>query len=107
MRRYLASFGLLVAATALASVVACSSTTDEQPTPTTPTATAQPTADAARAADAGAETGAECLGAEGCFKCEVENLGQALNACTESQCAPFDNAARLPLYNGGSLPPVP
>lgn len=107
MRTALASIAFLAASAALVTVVACSSSNEEQPTTVAPIPTTQPTADAGPQRDAGPETGAECLGAEGCFKCEVENLEQALNACTESQCAPFDNAARLPLYNGGSLPPVP
>jgi hypothetical protein len=31
-----------------------------------------------------------------------------LNRCTNSDCEPFDNAARLPhLNNDGTLPPLP
>ncbi len=107
-RTVLAPVGLLVSATALLAVVACSSSTDEQPTPN-PVPTAQPTADTGvtpPATDGGAEASAKCVGSEGCYACEVTKLDQALNACSDSQCAPFDNT-RLPLYVGGVLPPVP
>lgn len=50
----------------------------------------------------------DCIGDEGCFKCEPTKLVEFLNRCTDGQCVPFDNAARVPLYEPGKpLPPVP
>ena len=48
-------------------------------------------------------------GEDDCFNCpkngEVE---QWLNRCVESECVPFDNAARLPLLEAdGTLPDLP
>lgn len=48
-----------------------------------------------------------CDGPNGCFDCPPKKTVEFLNACTDAQCTPFDNAARLPLYNGGNLPPLP
>lgn len=103
---------LLVAAGALAfsGVVgtACSSTTQEAaPTrPVVPPASTGGT-DAGEDADA-APVDPGCTGAAGCFKCEPVTNDNFLNACTDGQCTPFDNAARLPLYKAGQpLPPVP
>ena len=48
-----------------------------------------------------------CVGEDGCYACDPTNDPEFLNACTEAQCSAFDNEARLPLYNGGDLPPVP
>lgn len=50
-----------------------------------------------------------CLDPSGCFSasCAPQSTDQFLNRCTDSLCAPFDNAARLPLFNGGNLPPLP
>jgi hypothetical protein len=48
-----------------------------------------------------------CDGPNGCYSCKPTVDVQFLNACTNAQCSPFDNVARLPLYNGGNLPPVP
>jgi hypothetical protein len=51
---------------------------------------------------------AKCSGPNGCFACEPVKLDEFLNACTDGQCTPFDNAARLPLFKAGQpLPPVP
>jgi hypothetical protein len=44
---------------------------------------------------------------DGCFSCEPATTEHFLNACTDSQCSAFDNEDRLPLFNGGDLPPVP
>lgn len=60
----------------------------------------------------GANTGGgggapNCDGPNGCYSCPPTKNEQFLNACTSAQCSPFDNAARLPLYNNGNLPPVP
>lgn len=50
-----------------------------------------------------------CLDPSGCFSasCTPQSTEQFLNRCTDSTCAPFDNAARLPLFNGGNLPSLP
>ncbi|HVH43825.1 MAG TPA: hypothetical protein VM925_15840 [Labilithrix sp.] len=85
--------------------VACSSS--EEATPTR-TITPAPVGNDSGASDASvAEVDPSCTSA-GCFSCEPTALVDFLNACTEGQCAPFDNAARLPLYEPGKpLPPVP
>jgi hypothetical protein len=52
--------------------------------------------------------GAECLGANDCWQCEPNSSTQLLNQCTDAECSPFDNVARLPLLErDGSLPPLP
>lgn len=48
-----------------------------------------------------------CNGPNDCYSCPPKTGNQFLNACTGSQCSPFDNVARLPLYNNGNLPPIP
>jgi hypothetical protein len=48
-----------------------------------------------------------CDGPNGCYSCPPKTGDQFLNACTGSQCSPFDNVARLPLYNNGNLPAIP
>jgi hypothetical protein len=48
-----------------------------------------------------------CDGVNGCYSCPPKTGNQLLNACTGSQCSPFDNVARLPLYNSGNLPAIP
>jgi hypothetical protein len=40
-----------------------------------------------------------------CYKCTPTTNAEFLNQCTTSACAPFDNAQRLPNYDGG-LPPL-
>jgi hypothetical protein len=40
----------------------------------------------------------------GCIRCPPKSTDDFLNQCTSSTCYPFDNAARLPRYNNGSLP---
>lgn len=52
-------------------------------------------------------SGGSCEGEDGCYSCEPVENEHFLNACTDADCVPFDNVARLPLYNGGDLPPVP
>ena len=49
------------------------------------------------------------LGEDGCFNCPKNGEAeQWLNRCADSDCEPFDNAARLPLLNAdGSLPDLP
>jgi hypothetical protein len=43
-----------------------------------------------------------------CYMCQPETNVQFLNACTGSNCVPFDDSRRVSLFNpDGSLPPVP
>lgn len=49
-------------------------------------------------------TDEECFDLSACSPTEEVHV---LNQCTESNCFAYDNAANLPLYNGGDLPPVP
>jgi hypothetical protein len=42
-------------------------------------------------------------GTDGCFKCP-QSTTEFLNQCTDSNCAPFNNAQRLPRFNGYPLP---
>jgi hypothetical protein len=54
----------------------------------------------------GAFVDASVCGADGgCYKCTPTTNVEFLNQCTASSCTPFDNAARLPNYDGG-LPPL-
>jgi hypothetical protein len=55
----------------------------------------------------GGDAGPNCDGPNGCYSCAPQTTTQYLNACTNAQCSPFDNVARLPLYNNGNLPPIP
>jgi hypothetical protein len=97
----------LVLAGAIAT--ACSSATEEA----APSRPVVPVVDSSVATDAGEQADTApvdpgCLGAAGCFKCEPTKSEEILNACTDGQCTPFDNAARLPLFKAGqALPPVP
>lgn len=45
-------------------------------------------------------------GEGGCFSGEPVKNEDFLNACTNAECAPFDNCARLGLCAGDSLPPL-
>jgi hypothetical protein len=58
---------------------------------------------------AGGQGGAppDCNGPNNCYKCPPLTEPQFLNHCTAAQCSPFDNVARLPLYNNGNLPAIP
>lgn len=50
-----------------------------------------------------------CDGPDGCFDsavCEPDETLEFLNQCTSSDCEPFDNEDRLPLY-ADPLPPLP
>jgi hypothetical protein len=49
---------------------------------------------------------AQCVGDSGCWSCAPQEQTHFLNRCTSSDCAPFDNAARLPLY-ADPLPALP
>jgi hypothetical protein len=64
-------------------------------------------ADAADATADGSADAASCVGDGGCVACPPVTLSDYLNQCTGSACAPFDNHARLPLWDGGALPPLP
>ncbi|MDB5219128.1 MAG: hypothetical protein JWO86_7055 [Myxococcaceae bacterium] len=113
MRRHLVvifAVSTVVFGGALAS--ACSSSTNEA----TPSRPVIPPVDSSVAIDDGGVDGdaaavdaASCNGGpQGCFTCEPVQLDDFLNACTDGQCTPFDNVARLPLYKAGqALPPVP
>jgi hypothetical protein len=55
-----------------------------------------------------ASTGTSCEGPDGCWACAPENQEQFLNACTDAECVPYDNAQLEGLLlEDGSLPPVP
>ena len=47
-----------------------------------------------------------CDDPSGCWSCAPVEQTHFLNRCTSSDCAPFDNAARLPLF-ATPLPPLP
>ncbi len=47
---------------------------------------------------------AVCQTDGGCYKCTPTTTPEFLNQCTSSTCAPFDNATRLPAYDGGLAP---
>ena len=87
--------------TCIVLAVACGSSEEVAPTRTiTP----------AGVADSGSDSSVDpsCTSPAGCFSCKPASLTDFLNACTDGQCAPFDNVARLPLYEPGkALPPVP
>ena len=46
-------------------------------------------------------------GSGSCYDGEPKQTSQYLNRCTDSECEPFDNKARLPLLDGDKLPPLP
>jgi hypothetical protein len=49
-----------------------------------------------------------CLGPLGCFACTPTNDHQFQNGCTDAECRPFDNRARLKnLPPDGGLTPLP
>jgi len=92
---------LIVAAALAFSLDGCSPTTD--------TPDANDVADAATIVDAGTpDAGESCLDAGGCFSCPPTVTREFLNACTGTDCSPFDNATRLGgLLPDGGLPPLP
>lgn len=97
MNRHVLSLALAFSAT-VGLVVACSSSDEAAPTRTV---TPAPTG--------GVDSGIpETPDAAACFEGEPAALDQFYNKCTDGQCAPFDNAARLPLFERGKpLPPLP
>ncbi len=82
----------------VALAVACSSSEEAAPTrPLSPSPSPSPVGDAG-----------DPDASNACFEGDPINLGDFLDACTDGQCAPFDNTARLPLYESGKpLPPAP
>lgn len=52
--------------------------------------------DAGDLTDAGSDAGDPCLGTAACWQCPPTTNVQFLNRCTEAECAPFDNATRIP-----------
>lgn len=96
---------MLVMCAALVAV-ACKSKSNPQPD----FVDAAKHADAKVDVDAPIDAAPECYldaGVAGCFQCTPTTDEDFLNACTDGTCVAFDNAARLPLYNGGNLPPLP
>lgn len=51
-------------------------------------------------------TGGTGTGGGDCFAGEPKKDSELLNACTNADCEPFDNCARLKLCPGDSLPPL-
>lgn len=109
MKRHLfliAALGAFVLGGALAS--ACSSTSEEAAPTRPPVPPVTGDQDGGDAAVDAAPVDPGCLGPDSCFKCEPTQHVELLNACTDGQCTPFDNTARLPLFKAGQpLPPVP
>lgn len=84
------------------TVVLATACKDENPKPALPDASNP---------DSAVDASAVCLAPEGtpanCFQhdvCEPTQDVDFLNGCTDEQCVPFDNVARLPRYNNGNLP---
>lgn len=99
---------------AFAVVVACSSSEEATPSRTiieagsTSSGGTSGTPSGDGGGDQDANVDPSCRGAEGCFKCEATRSIDILNSCTDGTCAPFDNAARLPLFVAGQpLPAIP
>lgn len=95
---------------ALAAVAACR---EPDPIPTDRDSatdgsgqTDAPVADVSDARGGDGDTDASCTGPDGCFACTPQGTLEHLNRCTGTTCVPFDNAARLPRYNNGDLPPI-
>ncbi|AKV01480.1 hypothetical protein AKJ09_08143 [Labilithrix luteola] len=98
---------LLVLGSIAVLVNACSSSSEEAAPSRPPHQTTPAPAEAGTSEDA-APPDPSCLGDAGCYLCEPKQLPDFLNACTDGECIPFDNSARLPLYKAGeALPPVP
>jgi hypothetical protein len=104
-----------------AAISACSSESNPKPPDTEFTTSSSTTTSAtgtggaggggtssSSATGTGGSGGAQsCDGPNGCYSCPPKTGAQFLNACTTTQCSPFDNVKRLPLYNNGNLPPIP
>ncbi|HWB76660.1 MAG TPA: hypothetical protein VG755_16960 [Nannocystaceae bacterium] len=79
---------------------------------TTATTSPETTADSTDTTEGPDDTtttgGPECLGENDCWNCAPTNSNQLLDHCTDAECSPFDNVARLPLLNrDGTLPALP
>lgn len=48
-----------------------------------------------------------CRSSSGCFSCAPSGTIEFLNACTNSECSPFDNRILRHLLPDGALPPLP
>lgn len=82
--------------------VACSSTEESAPTTVRPV-----NPDGGSVTEDGGPTTCATAPAA-CFPGEPQKLEDYLNACTDGECIPFDNVARLPLYDPCKpLPAVP
>jgi hypothetical protein len=120
----LASLFAALACASLAVISACSSESNPKPPDTEFTTSSSSTTSATGTGGAGgggtsssSATGTggggtggappNCDGPNGCYACPPKTGSQFLNACTTTQCSPFDNVKRLPLYNNGNLPPIP
>lgn len=99
---------LVVASAVFALAAACSNSEEAAPSRTVVPSGSTSGAAEPDAGDVDANVDPSCQGADGCFTCEATRSVDILNACTDGTCAPFDNAARLPLYvTGQPLPAVP
>ena len=90
-------------ALALTVVVACK---DKDPAPSFPDSSTLPDAEI----DASPTCFDQAGTPTGCFLqtvCEPTDDAHFLNGCTDGQCVPYDNVARLPRFNNGTLPPLP
>ena len=105
------SIAIVIAVSAIAAGSALSSacsSSNEEATPSRPPVPVVSTDDAGTTTDGGPEVDAGCIGPNGCYACAPVQELDYLNACTDGQCTPFDNAARLPLYKAGQpLPAIP
>ena len=71
--------------------------------------TASGTGGASTSSSSGGDGGPACVsdgGATGCYSCPPTTNDQFLNACAPNgdQCTHFDNASKLPFWDGGALP---
>ncbi|AKT40099.1 hypothetical protein [Chondromyces crocatus] len=100
---------LLVVGAVAACLGSCSSTENQQPPVFNATTSGPGTGGGGGVGGAGGAGGVDpaCLGPDGCYACDPATDTQFHNACTDAQCSPFDDTARLPLFNGGALPPLP
>ena len=90
---------ILVALTTGLTLLACGNDGGGNPIPTV--------VDAAIDAAPTETDAAVCVGPNGCFSCEPVETDDFLDACTDGSCFAFDNVARLPRFNNGTLPPLP
>jgi hypothetical protein len=101
-------------ALALFALAACDNEANPTPTSTFTTSTGPGAGGNGAGSEGGAGggnggsgTGGDCTSEAGCWDCAPTENVHFLNACTDASCSPFDNVARLPLYNNGDLPPLP